>query len=91
MITTEQRKVYVVKYGKWCNRAYLTKMAAAKRLAREIIQEKYPSERPDYDSSGRCDYPGFHWTELKRSDVLYRRLTKICFKSIAEEARDDKA
>jgi hypothetical protein len=84
MIVTEQRMVYVVRYG-GCVRAYLTKRAAARRLAREIIQNKYPKESPDYGSDGRCEYPGWSWEELKRSDVLYRRLTKLCLKSIVEE------
>lgn len=56
-------------------RAFLTKRAACKAEAIAIIKEKYPTERQESDNIG-VTYPGWHWTDLPRADVLLRGLTK---------------
>jgi hypothetical protein len=82
IITTESRTVYTVKL-KWGKRSYLTKLSAAKRAAREKIQDRYPNEPPCYSENGRLEYPGCHWSDaLPKMDVLYRRLTAMYLKSI---------
>lgn len=39
-----------------------------------MIKQKYPTERSCYSAYGECEDPGFHWSELKRADVLLRRM-----------------
>jgi hypothetical protein len=74
--TIGNRTVFIVKL-KYGSRAYLTARAAASRMAREKITKKYPTEKPHY-SEGRMDDPGFYWREsIPKSEVLYRRMTRI--------------
>ena len=70
-ITTEQATVY-----RGGGRRWFSLRAAVKAEAQTIIKAKHPSERPEYEN-GMCYYPGFHWRELPRSDVLLRRLCRL--------------
>ena len=55
------------------NRHYLTKLAAIKAEARALIIKKHPSEASEDDTG----YEGWYWRKIKRSDVLYRRVTRM--------------
>jgi hypothetical protein len=70
-VTTEQATVY-----RGGGRRWFSLRAAVKAEAQAIIKAKHPSERPEYEN-GMCYYPGFHWRELPRSDVLLRRLCRL--------------
>ena len=68
-------------------RSYLTKSAAITAEARALIAKKHPSERADYDDSGRCTDGGFHWSSLPRSDVIFRRVRRLVRASQQGEAK----
>jgi hypothetical protein len=70
-VTTEQATVY-----RGGGRRWFSLRAAVKAEAQAIIKAKHPSERPEYEND-MCYYPGFHWRELPRSDVLLRRLCRL--------------
>jgi hypothetical protein len=57
-------------------RHYQTKSAAIGAEARAILLEKYPTEQAEYED-GRMTYPGYHWREIPRSEVLYRRVVRM--------------
>jgi hypothetical protein len=76
MIEARKRTVY---YSHGKRKHFITKQGAARAEARSIIEKKYPSEDSEYDEIG-CTYRGFNWTEMKRSDVLYRRMTRLVLK-----------
>ena len=80
MIETRTRKVY---YSKSKNRHYLTKMAAIKAEARALIIQKHPSEESEHDTG----YQGWHWTQLPRSHVLYRRVVRLVKNHYLEKNR----
>jgi hypothetical protein len=73
MINKTTATVYV---GDKSKRRYLTLNACCDAEARAIIKERYPTEKSHFDESGRLEDPGFSWQQLKRSDVMYRRLAK---------------
>lgn len=54
-------------------RRFLTLDAAIAAEAREVIRQRHPTEPVEPD----VGYPGFHWRELSRSDVLYRRVRRL--------------
>ena len=58
-------------------RAYLTKTAAIKAEARALIENRHPTESSEFDGNGYQTDPGWHWTNLNRSDVLYRRVCRL--------------
>lgn len=61
-----EKKTRLVYFSPTARRHFLTKKAAILAEARVIILRKHPSE------------DNFSWRlDLKRSDVLYRRLTRI--------------
>jgi len=72
MVTVETAKVY-----RGAGRRYFTKNAAIKAEAIAIIKARYPSEREHYDRNGYPEDPGFHWHELKRSEVMLRRMCRL--------------
>lgn len=76
------RLVRPVFYAETANRHYLTKRAACRAEAAARIRAKYPSEEMETDDGGRTTYPGWHWTQLNRADVLLRRYSRIIFKSV---------
>lgn len=57
-------------------RSYLTARAAFAAEARAVIRAKYPDEATEYDQ-GHVTYPGSTWRDLPRSDVLYRRMSRL--------------
>lgn len=65
-------------------RCYLTKRAAIMAEARALIMRKHPTERPERDHIG-VTYPGWHWTEIHRSDVLYRRVARLVAKTCSKD------
>lgn len=58
-------------------RCYLTKKAAIKAEARALIEAKHPTEAAEHDYEAGYYYPGWYWTALPRSDVLYRRVCRL--------------
>ena len=75
MIEVMTRTVYRLSSN---GRCYLTKKAAIGAAARALIEAKHPTEWSEfYDSNGHPTDAGSHWTFLKRSDVLYRRVCKL--------------
>lgn len=72
MIEIITRTVYKTSSG----RHYLTKGGAIANEAKWLIKQKYPSENHAYEN-GRCIGGGFHWTEMRRSDVLFRRVCRL--------------
>lgn len=74
MIEERTRKVF---YSQAANRHYFTKGAAIKAEARALLIKKHPTEASESEPEIGHHYPGWHWTELKRSDVLYRRVVRI--------------
>jgi len=57
-------------------RRYLTKRAAINAEARALIKKRHPTEPAEYDN-GDMICSGWHWTELRRSDVLFRRVRRM--------------
>jgi hypothetical protein len=57
-------------------RRFLTKRAAIAAEARALIEARHPRERQESDERG-ITYPGWSWRELPRSDVLYRRVSRM--------------
>lgn len=57
-------------------RRYFSLSAACNAEARAIIQKKWPAEKPEYEDGMRT-YPGFHWRDLPRSEVLHRRMVRL--------------
>lgn len=58
-------------------RRYFSKQAAIHAEARALIEKKHPSEKHDPECGG-----GFHWSELPRSAVLYRRVRRLVKRSM---------
>lgn len=57
-------------------RRYFSIRSAANACARVKIENKYPTERPDFEQ-GRMTYPGFHYSETDWGKKMHRRLAKI--------------
>jgi hypothetical protein len=70
MITIETATVFNA-----CTRGrrFLTLAGAVDAEARMLLQNKHPAIKYDHETGD----PGFHWTELKRSDVLLRRVRRL--------------
>lgn len=84
MVTSETRTVY---RSSRRGRSYLTQKAAIRAEAISIIKAKWYTEQPEYlEENGMCTYPGFHWTEIKRSDVLLRRMMRVVAAAAKEAA-----
>ncbi len=58
-------------------RTYLTKAAAIKAEARALIEKRHPTEKGEFDGNGYQTDPGWHWMNIHRSDVLYRRVCRL--------------
>lgn len=71
-IEVKTRKVF---YSSLANRCYLTRAAAISAEARALIKNKHPTEASEA-SIGHY-YPGWHWSLMKRSDVLFRRVCRL--------------
>ena len=71
MITKQTAQVF---YSPAMGKRYFTLNAACRAEAREIIKNRYPTEDTEHEDGGRCCHPGWHWHEIERSEVLYRRL-----------------
>ncbi len=66
-------------------RRYLTMRAAVQAEARKIIEAKHPTERSRTSSDGSEHESGWYWRdELKRSDVLFRRVCRLVRSSIGQ-------
>ena len=66
-------------------RRFLTLRAAVHAEAAAIIKRKYPTER-SYTAPDMSEHdPGFHWTELPRSDVLLRRMCRLVMAEFNKE------
>ena len=63
-------------------KAFLTKTAAIRAEARALIRARYPTEQAYDDPAIGCFETGFHWRELHRSDVLYRRVCRLIKQSL---------
>jgi hypothetical protein len=74
MIEERQAKVY---YSPSAGRRFLTKRAAIRAEARALIEQRYPTERSEYDDRGMCEHPGWHWHLLDNSEKLYRRVCRL--------------
>lgn len=73
MVTTEKTTVY-----RGGGRRYLTLRSAVQAEARKIIEAKYPTERQYTSYDGQEPDPGWYWRdEIKRSDVLFRRVCRL--------------
>lgn len=68
-VVAETRTVYRSERRR---RSFLTRGAAIRAEAIAIIKAKYPTEPGEPDVGD----PGWHWSELKRSDVLLRRMLR---------------
>lgn len=64
-------------------RTYLTARAAANREASAMLAARYPSERPEYESStGYCTYPGYHWSEDHHLVIVQKRLARFILRAL---------
>lgn len=72
-VTVETAKVY-----RGGGRRWFTPGAAINAEVNATIKRKYPSERFEPDTGNR-----FHWRDLPRSDVLYRRMYRIIERAFA--------
>lgn len=73
-------------------RRYFSLRAACAAEARAIIAAKYPVEHPEYES-GHMIYPGSSWHDLPRSEVLYRRMTRLiqsAYKRAAQQPKGER-
>ena len=80
-VSIETAKVY-----RGGNRRYLTLRSAIQAEARKLIETKYPREKASHDANGQQYDTGWHWRELQRSDVLFRRVCRLVKKSIKAKA-----
>lgn len=71
-ITRETATVY-----RGGGRRWFTLDAAVKAEAVRIIKAKYPTERAYREYNGNPGEPGWHWSQLPRSDVLLRRVRAL--------------
>lgn len=78
MIKTVVRTVY---FAPTRGRYYMTKAGAIKAESRAILSKKFPTEQAEYEDFGFKTYPGFHWTSLPRSEVLFRRVCRLIEKA----------
>jgi len=76
MISSSQCTVYK---SSLVSKRFLTKNGAINAETKAIIKNKYPSESAEYDS-GHMINPPFHWSDLPRSKVLFRRIRKLVVK-----------
>lgn len=83
------QKVATVYYAPKKKRRYFTLNAAISAEAGAIISAKYPSERGE-SQDGMITDSGFHWREMKRSDVMHRRMCRIILKAYNKENRRGK-
>lgn len=67
-------------------RHYMTKPAAVSAVAGVLIEAKHPREKPEYGRDGQQYSDGWHWRELPRSDVLFRRVCRMVRKSMNKGA-----
>ncbi len=81
-VSTETATVY-----RGGGRRWFSLKAALKAEAIAIIKRKHPSEASEQDEFGRTYDPDFHWRNLNRSDVLLRRMMRLCAKSICTPER----
>lgn len=76
MIETLTRTVY---RSTTAGRSYFTKRAAIHAEARTLILARHPTESAEsaeYED-GHMICRGWHWTDLPRSDVLFRRVCRL--------------
>ena len=73
MVTAQ---IDIVFFAPTARRRFLSKRAAIRAEARAIIERKHQRVRPEHDEIGVTD-PGFHWHDLPRADVLFRRLCRL--------------
>lgn len=73
-IITKTRTVY---RAPTAGRDFLTKKSAIEAEAAALIRAKYPNESGFEDYATGHSEPGFHWRELPRSDVLFRRMCRL--------------
>ena len=74
MIEERTRKVF---YSPSAGRCFFTKRAAINAEAKALILKRYPTEPEEYDGAGGQIGSGWHWTQLPRSDVYYRRVIRM--------------
>lgn len=67
----------VVYFSPLSGRRFLSVNGALSAESREIIKRRYPTQKGSFDDSGRSIGDGFHWSDLPRSDVLYRRVFRM--------------
>lgn len=72
-------------YSTRAGRRFLIKRAAIAAEARAIIEAKYPREKSYFDGNGYETEEGWHWRQLERSDVLYRRLCRLIKNTLKEQ------
>ena len=78
MIYEEEAVIY---FSSEAGRRYFSKKSAIDAETRAVIKNKYPTEKPEYEN-GQLIYPGFYWeSDIKRADVIFRRLRKVVKKS----------
>lgn len=81
-----QQITRIVYLAPTAGRTYLTKRAAINAEARALIKEKHPTEETIHDYESGHYEPGFHWSELPRSDVLLRRVCRLVKQSTTKRA-----
>lgn len=69
-------------------RTYLNPRSAAKAEAAAMLQDRYPSERPEYEN-GQCYYPGFHWSSEERLMRVHKRLTRLILRALRKADHKD--
>lgn len=74
MIEARTRKVF---YAPTANRHFFTKRAAINAEAKALIKIKHPSEASESEPDIGYYSPGWHWTEMRRSEVLLRRVKRM--------------
>lgn len=67
-------------------RCYLTPKSAANAEASAMLVKKYPTERTEYEESGRITYGGWHWNSDERLVKVHDRLTRRILRQLRGKA-----
>jgi len=77
-----QRTVY---FAPKKGRHYLTARGAAVAEANAILENKYPTEKPEYEN-GMCYFPGYHWRSEERLLRVHKRVARILLRNLRRSA-----
>lgn len=67
-------------------RTYLNPRSAAKAEAAAMLQDRYPTERAEYEN-GQCYYPGYHWSSDELLMRVHKRLARVILRALRKAAQ----